>query len=91
MQYAVIDEHGILQAVLDLPNGNAATWIGPSGYSMLVSDGFDVDPLENFSNYIWNGSSFDYIEPEPEPTLDDIVAMKVAEALAAAKEQEETC
>lgn len=91
MQYAIIGEDRRLVAIVDLPVGTKATWVGPPGFELLFSDRFDIDQTVNFHDYLWNGSSFDYIEPEPEPTLDDIVAMKVAEALAAAKEQEETC
>ena len=61
MQYAIIDSENALHAILDIPQGQSTTWTGPDDFKVLISDKFDIPFDADFSDYRWNGESFDYI------------------------------
>jgi len=89
MEYAIVDLQGNLAAIVGLEPGVRASWVGSDNYQLLFAESFGIDDSKSYADYHWDGSSFVYVEPVPEPSIDDLVAAKVEEALAALTQGQE--
>lgn len=85
MKYAIIDEN---KRVHDVSYADEHTRVSfPAGFMLVAAQGFEPDPMRNYADYRYDGHDFvlDPLSDLP-PTLEELVAQKVAEALAAQSE-----
>jgi len=85
MRYALIDTEKRVHAVQEVDS--PAHWSFPEGFTLIAAQGFYPDPMRDFADYRYDGHDFvfDPLSDLP-PTLEELVAQKVAEALAAKSE-----
>ena len=51
MQYAIIDSEHSLHALLDIPEGQRATWGGPEDFEAIIGEFPEIEIGADYSEY----------------------------------------
>ena len=89
MECAIVDSQGTLVAIVGVEEGVRMNWCGSNDHRILLAESFGIDDTKSYADYHWDGNSFIYTEPPEEVSIDDLVAAKVEEALAALAQGQE--